>query len=629
MREFLTDQDVFLFAEGTHYRMYEHLGAHLVEEGAHFAVWAPNARRVDVIGDFNGWRPGSHELLPSDSGIWRGHIPEAREGNTYKYRIETASGGVREKADPYGFHAEVAPKTASVVWGLDYEWGDDAWMASRQRHNAHDAPMSVYELHVGSWRKKSRVESFSYRELAPILAEYIVDMGYTHVEMLPVTEHPFFPSWGYQATGYFAPTSRFGTPQDFMFLIDTLHQAGIGVILDWVPSHFATDPHGLGVFDGTHLYEHADPRKGWHPDWNSAIFNYGRNEVRSFLLSSAMFWLERHHIDGIRVDAVASMLYLDYSRNEGEWEPNIHGGNENLEAITFLQTMNKDLYGALPGIVTVAEESTAWPGVSKPVDYGGLGFGYKWDMGWMHDTLGYFQREPIHRKYHQNDLTFRGLYQYDENFVMSLSHDEVVHGKGSLVNKMPGDEWQQFANLRALYAYMYALPGKKLLFMGGEFGQRSEWSVDRGLDWWVLEHENHAGLAAFTKALNSMYRSEPALFTNDFDQSGMTWVDAGDAASSVLSFLRHGGGEDVMVVANFTPVVRDDYRIGVEGDGAWDVILNTDDEAFWGSGKGSTGAAVPEAIAAHGRSHSLQLGIPPLGLLFLKRQVKRAKKAGK
>jgi len=621
MPDFLTDQDVFLFAEGTHHRMYEHLGAQLVGEGAHFALWAPNARRVDVIGDFNGWRPGAHQLFPSDSGIWRGHVPEAHQGNTYKYRIETQEGGVREKADPYAFHAEVPPKTASVVWGLDYEWGDEDWIEARAAHNAHDAPMSIYELHIGSWKKKSRAESFSYRELAPLLAEYMVDMGYTHVEMLPVTEHPFFPSWGYQATGYFAPTSRFGTPQDFMYLVDVLHQSGIGVLLDWVPSHFATDPHGLGVFDGTHLYEHSDPRKGWHPDWNSAIFNYGRNEVRSFLLSSAMFWLDRHHIDGLRVDAVASMLYLDYSRNEGEWLPNIHGGNENLEAISFLQTMNKDLYGAVPGIITVAEESTAWPGVSKPIEFGGLGFGFKWDMGWMHDTLSYFQREPIHRKYHQNDLTFRGLYQYDENFVMSLSHDEVVHGKGSLINKMPGDEWQQFANLRALYAYMYALPGKKLVFMGGEFGQRSEWSVDRGLDWWVLEHPNHAGLATFTKALNTMYRSEPALYAVDFDSSGMTWVDAGDAESSVLSFLRHGPDGDVLVVANFTPVVRDDYRVGVDGDRPWEVILNTDDEAFWGTGKGSTGTAVPEAVEMHGRSHSLEVGIPPLGVLFLKREL--------
>jgi 1,4-alpha-glucan branching enzyme len=619
MRQFLTDQDVFLFNEGTHHRMYHHLGAHPVGDGAHFAVWAPNARRVEVIGDFNDWRQGVDGLYPSESGIWRGHIAGAAQGHTYKYRIETNVGGIREKADPYAFHGEVPPKTASVVWDLAYSWNDDSWMTGRAQRNAHEAPMSVYELHIGSWRKKSRSESYSYRELAPLLVEYMTEMGFTHLEMLPVTEHPFYPSWGYQATGYFAPTSRFGTPQDFMYLVDSLHQADIGVILDWVPSHFATDPHALERFDGTHLYEHADPRLGWHPDWNSAIFNYGRNEVRSFLLSSALFWLDRYHIDGLRVDAVASMLYLDYSRKEGEWIPNVHGGNENLEAIALLRDMNKDAYGSHPGIITVAEESTAWPGVSKPVDAGGLGFGFKWDMGWMHDTLAYFQRDPVYRAHHQNDLTFRGLYQYDENFVMSLSHDEVVHGKGSLVNKMPGNEWQQFANLRALYGYMYSLPGKKLLFMGGELGQRSEWSVDGGLDWWVTEYPNHAGMQAYVAALNALYRAEPALWAQDYDPSGMQWVDANDAAASVISFTRHGNGGEILFVGNFTPLAREGYRVGVDGAGAWDVVLNSDDVPYWGTGVGETGRVVPDPEPSHGRSHSLALDLPPLGVLFLRK----------
>ena len=616
----LTDQDVYLFNEGTHHRMYEHLGAQLVEGGARFAVWAPNAGAVHVLGDFNDWQPGRDILASSDSGIWTAEVAGAGQGDTYKYRIETRLGGVREKADPYAFHGEIPPKSASVLWDLAYPWTDADWMAERASGAAHRQPMSTYELHLGSWRKKSRSESYSYRELAPLLADYVTDLGFTHVELLPVTEHPYFPSWGYQTTGYFAPTSRFGTPQDFMYLVETLHQAGVGVILDWVPSHFATDPHALERFDGTHLYEHADPRRGWHPDWNSAIFNYGRNEVRSFLLSSAMFWLDRYHIDGIRVDAVASMLYLDYSRREGEWVPNVHGGNENLEAIAFLRDLNTAAYAASPGIVTIAEESTAWPGVSRPVDAGGLGFGFKWDMGWMHDTLAYFQRDPVHRSHHQNDLTFRGLYQYDENFVLSLSHDEVVHGKGSLINKMPGDEWQQFANLRALLAYMYALPGKKLLFMGAELAQRSEWSADGGLDWWVLAHDNHAGMQQFVRDLNRRYSGTPALWQLDDDPSGMVWVDANDAAHSVLSFERRApGASTVLVVANLTPEPRSGYRVGVDGAAPWEVVLNSDAVEYWGTGAGVTGTVTPDAVPFRGREGSVALDLPPLGVVYLQR----------
>jgi len=616
--EFLTDHDIYLFNEGTQLRMYDHLGAHLVDEGCHFAVWAPNARSVSVIGDFNGWRAGADTLLPSDSGIWRGHVAAASGGNTYKYTIETRSDSRLEKSDPYGFLYEVAPKTASVVWDLDYDWEDGAWLQRRSGRHPHQDPMSIYELHIGSWRKKSNGDSYSYRELAPLLAEYLVDLGYTHAELMPVTEHPFYPSWGYQVTGYFAPTSRYGTPQDFMFLIDTLHQAGVGVILDWVPSHFATDDYGLIRFDGTALYEHEDPRLGWHPDWDSAIFNYGRNEVRSFLNSSAMFWLDRYHIDALRVDAVASMLYRDYSREEGEWLPNEFGGNENLEAMHFLQNLNTLIYGDVPGVSTIAEESTAWPGVSKPVDGGGLGFGFKWDMGWMHDTLAYFANDPVHRAYHQNQLTFRGLYQYDENFVLSLSHDEVVHGKSSLVNKMPGDEWQQFANLRALYGYMYGLPGKKMLFMGGEFGQRSEWDVDEGLDWWVTEYPNHAGVQAWVRELNAFYTATPALWVQDYDPEGFEWIDATDAAASVLAFTRIAPTESILIVLNLTPIARDGYRLGVGTSGDWEVVLNSDDDRFWGSGLGSTGVVSSEDVTSHGRPQSVLLDLPPLGAIYLR-----------
>jgi 1,4-alpha-glucan branching enzyme len=615
--QFLTDRDIYLFNEGTHLRVYDHLGAHLVDEGAHFAVWAPDAANVSVVGDFNGWQAGVDTLLPSDSGIWRAVVAAAHPGNTYKYAVETRTGLVLEKSDPVGFLNEVPPKTASVVWDLGYEWGDTEWLEQRATGRPHREPMSVYEMHLGSWRKGPDGDSYSYRELAPILTEYLVDMVYTHVEFMPLTEHPFYPSWGYQVTGYFAPTSRYGTPQDLMFLIDTLHQAGIGVILDWVPSHFATDDSGLIRFDGTALYEHEDPRLGWHPDWDSAIFNYGRNEVRSFLNSSAMFWLDRYHVDALRVDAVASMLYRDYSRDEGEWIPNEFGGNENLEAMGFLQGLNTLIYGTDPGVSTIAEESTAWPGVSKPVDAGGLGFGFKWDMGWMHDTLSYFANDPVHRSYHHNQLTFRGLYQYDENFVLALSHDEVVHGKGSLVNKMPGDEWQQFANVRALLGYMYGLPGKKLMFMGGEFGQRSEWVVYTGLDWWVTEYPNHEGLQAWVRALNTLYGETPALYEDDYEPEGFEWVDASDAAASVLSFVRRTGGQSVLVALNLTPIGRPDYRLGVDAGGSWQVALNSDDERFWGRGAGSAGSVASDEIPSHGRAQSLLLDLPPLGVIYL------------
>ena len=616
--ELLGDLDVHLFNEGTQTHIYDHLGAQLLPEGgAHFAVWAPNARSVAVIGDFNGWNVDVHPMFPTESGIWKAHIVEANPGNTYKYAITTASGDRIDKADPIAFLAEVPPKTASVVWGLDYEWTDDEWMASRGGKQAHDAPMAIYELHTGSWRKAANGDSLSYRELAGPLADYMTEMGYTHVEFMPLSEHPYYPSWGYQVTGYFAPTSRFGTPQDLMYLIDHLHQAGIGVILDWVPSHFATDGHGLSQFDGTALYEHEDPRKGFHPDWGSFIFNYGRNEVRSFLVSSANFWLDRYHVDGLRVDGVASILYLDYSRDDGEWEPNIYGGNENLEAVSLLKQVNSVAYGENPGVTMIAEESTAFAGVSRPVDLGGLGFGYKWDMGWMHDSLEYFAHEPVHRSFHQNDLTFRMLYAYDENFILTLSHDEVVHGKGSLVNKMPGDEWQQFANLRALYGYQYSLPGKKCLFMGGEFGQRSEWAVDQQLEWFVLDHENHAGMQQWVADLNALYRGEESLFVEDYDPAGFEWIDAGDAGSSVFSLLRKGGERPVLVVLNLTPITRPRYHIGVPTGGRWETLLNSDDERYWGSGSGTNGTIEAVDDPMHGQSHALSLDLPPLGVLFL------------
>ena len=618
----LTDYDRYLFNEGNHREVYKRLGAHRENGGTRFSVWAPSAERVTVMGDFNDWDKESHPLEPQgDSGIWSGMVPEVEKGAVYKYHIRSQRDGYRvDKADPVGFLQQTPPETGSVVWDLDYDWGDADWMGSRAQRNALDAPISIYECHLGSWMRPPGREFHTYRELAPLLVEHMENTGFTHVEFLPVMEHPFYGSWGYQTTGYFAPTSRFGTPQDFMYLIDQLHQAGIGVILDWVPSHFPTDEHGLSYFDGTHLFEHEDPRKGYHPDWKSSIFNYGRNEVRSFLISSALFWLDKYHIDGIRVDAVASMLYLDYSREAGEWIPNVHGGRENLEAIDFLRRMNEAVYEAFPDTQTFAEESTAWPMVSRPTSIGGLGFGFKWDMGWMHDTLEYMQREPVHRPHHHNEITFRGVYMFTENYTMPLSHDEVVYGKGSLLGKMPGDDWQKRANLRLLLAYMYGQPGKKLLFMGGEFGQLAEWAHENELEWGLLEQPGHAGLRDLTGALNRLYREQSALFGKDVMPEGFEWVIGDDAANSVLAFLRRGkSASDVMLcVYNFTPVPREDYRIGVPLEGEWQVLLDTDAEAFGGSGNRTEQASVTaEAEEAHGRPQSVSLNLPPLGALFL------------
>jgi len=626
----LSDDDLHWFNEGTHTRLYRRLGAHTVssdvgEEGVHFAVWAPNAESVSVIGDFNGWDPTAHLLHPrSSSGIWEGFLTDAAKGHAYKYHVESRYNDYRvDKTDPYGLTHEVPPQQASIVWDLDYEWDDADWMAERgERHSLH-APMSIYEIHLGSWMRipEDDNRTLTYRELAPRLADYVTDRGFTHVELLPITEHPFYGSWGYQTTGYFAPTSRYGTPQDFMYFVDYLHQAGIGVILDWVPSHFPTDEHGLGYFDGTHLYEHADPRQGYHPDWNSYIFNYGRNEVRSFLLSSAHFWLDQYHIDGLRVDAVASMLYLDYSREGDDWIPNEHGGNENLPAISFLRQLNETVYERFPDVQTIAEESTSWPMVSRPTYVGGLGFGLKWDMGWMHDTLQYFQRDPIHRHYHHDNLTFRMIYAFNENFVLPLSHDEVVHGKGAVLGKMPGDAWQQFANVRLLYGTMFTQPGKKLIFMGDEFGQSREWNHSDSLDWHQLDDPRHQGIQRWIEHLNRAYRSEPALHELDCHPRGFEWVAADDADNSVLVYLRKGESADdrpVLVVANYTPVPRHNYRVGVPNAGHWREILNSDAPEYGGSGQGNLGGVDTTPIPYHGHHQSLNLTLPPLGILLFK-----------
>jgi 1,4-alpha-glucan branching enzyme len=625
----LSDDDVYLFNEGSHFRLYDYLGAHPISVGAqagtYFAVWAPDAEYVEVIGDFSAWQDG-HGLQPrGDSGIWHGFVAGLGRGDLYKYRLTSRYRGFRvDKADPFGFRHETPPKTASVVWDLEYEWQDQVWMSQRSARNSLSAPLSIYEVHMASWARVPEEDNrpLTYRELAPRLAEYVLRLGFTHVEFMPVMEHPYGGSWGYQVTGYFAPSSRFGTPQDLIFLIDYLHRQGIGVILDWVPSHFATDQHGLGFFDGTHLYEHSDPRQGIHPDWNSFTFNYGRREVRSFLISNALFWLDKYHADGLRLDAVASMLYLDYSRRPGEWVPNAYGGNEDLEAISLLRQLNEQVYAAFPDVHTIAEESTAWPMVSRPTYVGGLGFGLKWDMGWMHDTLAYMGKDPIHRKYQHADLTFRGLYAFTENFVLPLSHDEVSHGKGSLLAKMPGDEWQRFANLRLLYGYMYAQPGKKLLFMGGEFGQSGEWQHDHSLDWHLLQYPFHAGVSAWVADLNRVYRFEPALHELDCDPAGFEWVDASDWQHSVISFLRRGRSEveAVLVVCNFTPVPRHGYRVGVPAPGFWRELLNSDGREYGGSGVGNLGGTVGDAVPSHGRDHSLVLTLPPLAVVFLKRQ---------
>jgi 1,4-alpha-glucan branching enzyme len=620
----LNEQDAYLFREGTHARLYERLGCHLdaKRSGARFGVWAPNARSVSVIGDWNGWRAGADALAPRNdhSGIWEGHARGVERGQAYKYRIESNAGGhVAEKADPFAAACELPPATGSRAWSLEYDWKDADWMKTRGPKNALDAPMAVYEVHAGSWKRRDGA-FLGYRELAHALAGYVKDQGFTHVELMPITEHPFYGSWGYQTTGYFAPTARYGTPQDFMYLVDHLHQAGIGVILDWVPSHFPADAHGLAFFDGTHLYEHADPRQGFHPEWNSSIFNYGRNEVRSFLLSSALYWLDQYHIDGLRVDAVASMLYLDYARKDGEWIPNRYGGKENLEAISFLRTLNEAVYRDHPDCFTVAEESTAWPMVSRPTYLGGLGFGQKWNMGWMHDTLAYFKEDPIHRKYHHGRLTFSLVYAFNENFALPLSHDEVVHGKGSLVGKMPGDAWQQFANLRALYGYMWAHPGKKLLFMGGEFGQRREWTHDGELEWWVCERLEHAGLQRWVADLNRAYRAEPALWQVDFSHEGFEWIEGNDAERSVIAFLRkpRDAGPLVAAVCNLTPLPRENYVLGVPRAGAWRELLNSDAKTYGGAGWGNLGAIEAAPLAAHGRPYSLTLSLPPLSTLYLR-----------
>jgi 1,4-alpha-glucan branching enzyme len=623
----LTDQDLYLFNEGNHVRLYEKFGAHQSlrgsVEGTRFAVWAPNALAVYVMGDFNGWNKTRDALKErASSGIWEGFIPEVKKGHNYKYHIVSKYGGFHgEKADPMASASEVPPKTASVVWPLDYTWNDAQWMGRRGGTNSLKSPVSIYEVHPGSWRRvpEEGNRPLTYRELAAQLPEYVKQMGFTHVELMPVTEHPFYGSWGYQTVGYFSPTSRYGTPQDLMYLIDQLHQNGIGVILDWVPAHFPADAHGLEYFDGTHLYEHADPKQGVHPDWNSSIFNFGRNEVRSFLLSSALFWLDKYHADGLRVDAVASMLYLDYSRKPGQWIPNRHGGNENLEAVSFLQQFNRVVYENYPDVQTYAEESTAWPSVSRPTYLGGLGFGLKWDMGWMNDTLQYLSKDPVYRKYHHNALTFRMVYAFSENYVLPLSHDEVVHGKGSLLDRMAGDAWQKFANLRVLYGNMFAAPGQKLLFMGGEFAQWREWDHDRSLDWHLAEHEPHAGMQKWVKDLNQLYRSEPALYELNCSPSGFEWIDANDSQQSVLVFLRKGlDGSMVIAVCNFTSVPRFNYRIGVPRCGFWKELLNSDAADYWGGGLGNFGGAASEELSSHGRPYSIKATLPPLSIVFFK-----------
>ncbi|HXL78367.1 MAG TPA: 1,4-alpha-glucan branching protein GlgB [Candidatus Eisenbacteria bacterium] len=621
----LTPFDLHLFNEGSHSHLYEKLGAHISKdpEGTSFAVWAPNADWVSVIGDFNGWNRDSNKLVPREqSGIWEGFIPGVAHGALYKYHVHsrvTRTGA--DKADPFAVFAEQPPRQASVVWDLSYGWGDAEWLSSRQRANSRQAPWSVYEVHLGSWMRVPEEDNrwLTYRELAPHLADYAHRLGFTHVEFMPVMEHPFYGSWGYQVTGYFAPTSRYGTPQDFMFLVDHLHQHGIGVILDWVPSHFPSDEFGLQYFDGTHLYEHADPRLGVHPDWGSSIFNYGRNEVRGFLLSSALSWLNRYHADGLRVDAVASMLYLDYSRKQGEWLPNKFGGNENLEAIDFLRRFNIEVYKEHPDVQTIAEESTSWPLVSRPTYLGGLGFGMKWDMGWMHDTLSYISKDPVHRRFEHHQLTFRALYAFTENYMLPLSHDEVVHGKGSLLSKMPGDDWQKFANLRLLLAYMYAVPGKKLLFMGAEFGQWSEWNHEASLDWHLLDEPMHDGLSRWTGDLNRVMREEKPLHELDFDPAGFAWIDITDAEQSVISFMRRSSRDELIVaVFNFTPVPRHNYQVGVPLPGRWLELLNSDAPIYGGSGQGNLGGVEAAPIGKHGHLHSLNLTLPPLGALFLK-----------
>ena len=626
----LTHDDLYLFNEGSLVNLYDKLGAHPGcvngQHGTFFAVWAPDAERVSVIGSFNDWKQNAHYLNPrGSSGIWEGFIPGIGVGTLYKYHVRSRFNGYCvDKTDPLSFFNEIPPKTASIVWDLTYQWNDVDWMKQRRDKNALTAPMAIYEIHVGSWRRvpSEGNRSLSYREMAVPLAEYVKQMGFTHVEFLPLMDHPFFGSWGYQTTGYFAPSGNYGSPQDLMYLIDILHQHGIGVILDWVPSHFPTDEHGLGYFDGTHLYEHADPKQGFHPDWNTFVFNYSRNEVRSFLISSALFWLDKYHIDGLRVDAVASMLYLDYSRKEGEWIPNQYGGRENLDAISFLRRFNEEVYKRYPDVQTTAEESTSWPAVSRPSYVGGLGFGLKWDMGWMHDTLKYMQTDPIYRHYHHQNLTFRMLYAFHENFILPLSHDEVVYGKRSLLEKMPGDDWQKFANLRVLFGYMYAQAAKKLLFMGGEIAQRAEWAHDGQLEWEQLRHASHLGMQRWVADLNRVYRTERALHEDDVTSHGFEWIDCNDAESSVISLIRKGHTMQdlILVVCNFTPVPRSNYRVGVPRGGYWQEILNSDSSWYGGGDWGNGGGVDAVPVPLHARSHSLTVTVPALAAVFFKSQ---------
>ena len=623
-----TDFDIDLFKAGKHFRLYEKLGAHLLSldgvKGVYFAVWAPSAHSVSVVGDFNFWTDGEHQLEVrwDSSGIWEGFIPNIDKGTTYKYKIKSNNGGIStEKADPFAFYCEKPPHTASVVWDLDYQWKDKKWMKTRQKYTDLDKPYSVYEVHLGSWKRHTTEDRFlTYNEFAEDLVSYIKETGFTHVEFMPIMEYPYDPSWGYQLVGYFAPTSRFGNPQEFMHLVDKLHEAEIGVILDWVPSHFPDDAHGLGFFDGSNLFEHPDRRKGYHPDWKSLVFNYGRNEVRSFLISNALFWLHHYHADALRVDAVASMLYLDYSRNEGEWEPNIYGGRENLDTISFLKEFNEAVYSNYEGVQTIAEESTSFPMVSRPTSIGGLGFGMKWMMGWMHDTLEYFQKDTVYRKYHQNDLTFSMTYAFSENFMLPLSHDEVVYGKKSIAGKMPGDEWQKFANLRLLYGYMFMHPGTKLLFMGGEFGQSNEWNFEGSLDWHLLQYPFHEGIKKTIADLNHLYKKQPALYEKQFSQEGFEWINYSDHQNAVISFIRKGNNQkdDVVVVCNFTQIIRPNYRIGQPRKGKLTEIFNSDAIIYGGSGVVNSKKIAIEAMPYDGRDYSAELTLAPLSVSVFK-----------
>ncbi|WP_419212164.1 1,4-alpha-glucan branching protein GlgB [Maribacter sp. X9] len=621
-----SDFDISLFKSGKHYRLYEKLGSHIVEvdgvEGTYFAVWAPTAKSVSVVGNFNGWNVDEHKLNVrwDSSGIWEGFIPNVGKGEIYKYKIQSNNNDIwTEKADPFARYCEQPPKTASIVWTADHRWNDKAWMGYRKDKNGLDKPYSVYEVHLGSWKKNAENKFLTYKEFANDLVSYVKEMGYTHVEFMPIMEYPYDPSWGYQLTGYFAPTSRFGSPEEFKLLVDTFHQNDIGVILDWVPSHFPEDAHGLGFFDGSHLYEHPDRKKGYHTDWKSLIFNYGRNEVRAFLISNALFWLDEFHVDGLRVDAVASMLYLDYSREEGEWEPNIYGNNENLEAISFIRELNEAVYSNYDGVQTIAEESTAFSGVTRAVEYGGLGFGMKWMMGWMHDTLKYFKKESIYRRHHQNDLTFSLTYAFTEHFMLPFSHDEVVYGKQSLVYRMPGDEWQRFANLRLLFGYMFTHPGTKLTFMGGEFGQTSEWNFEQSLDWHLLQYDGHAGIQDFVKDLNHLYKNSPALYEKQFSPEGFQWIDYSDHENSILTYVRkgHNPENDLIIACNFTPVPRENYRIGIPKKGKIKEILNSDDKKYGGGGNLNSSIKT-STQSSHGHKKSIEITIPPLGIVILK-----------